>query len=68
MRDNGFLVGEILCGLMMGGRNRHFRIPAQSNTRWEVVAGTDEDATVHMRVARRFASNVRPCPSYGMHW
>ncbi|MGC5810002.1 DDE transposase, partial [Ralstonia pseudosolanacearum] len=38
--DRGFVSAEILCSLTMNGRNRHFLIPAKSNTRWEVIAGS----------------------------
>ncbi|WP_125483334.1 IS4 family transposase, partial [Caballeronia choica] len=38
--DRGFLAAEILCGLTMNARNRHFLIPAKANTCWEVISGT----------------------------
>ena len=49
--DKGFLPAEILCGLTMGARNRHFLIPAKSNTCWDVISGTADDATVRVRVS-----------------
>ena len=30
--DKGFLAAEILCGLTMNAHNRHFLIPAKTNT------------------------------------
>lgn len=35
--DKGYFAAEILCGLTIQGSNRHFLIPAKSNTCWEVV-------------------------------
>ncbi|MFP3507582.1 transposase, partial [Burkholderia sp. SIMBA_062] len=49
--DKGFLAARILCGLTMNGHNRHFLIPAKSHTRWDVIDGTPDDATVRMRVS-----------------
>ncbi|WP_250477644.1 IS4 family transposase [Caballeronia sp. INML1] len=63
--DKGFLAAEILCGLAMNGRNRHFLIPAKSNTRWDVIAGTAEDATVRMRVS---APARKKCPALPEFW
>ena len=50
--DRGFLSAEILCALTRGGSERHFIIPAKSNTRWEVIEGDEhgDDFTVRMRV------------------
>lgn len=44
----GFLSAEILRGLSAGERNRPFLIPAQTNTRREVVSGRPEDALARM--------------------
>lgn len=63
--DKGFLAAEILCGLTMGGHNRHFLIPAKSNTCWEVTAGTAEDATVRMRVSPQAR---KKCPALPEFW
>jgi hypothetical protein len=52
--DKGFPAAEILRGLTMNGRNRHFLIPAKSNTCCEVIPGTDEGAMVRMRVSPGF--------------
>ena len=42
--DRGFLSAEILCALIRGGSERHFVIPAKSNTRWEVIEGPHRGA------------------------
>ncbi|KAE8753340.1 IS4 family transposase [Paraburkholderia madseniana] len=63
--DKGFLSAEILCGLTMGGRNRHFLIPAKSNSCWEVIAGTADDATVRMRVSPQAR---KKCPALPEFW
>ena len=55
--DKGFLAAEILCGLTMNARNRHFLIPAKANTCWEVVSGSADDAMVRMDV---YAGVARP--------
>ncbi len=42
------MAAEILHGLVMNGHNRHFLIPVKTNTCWDVMAGTADDATVRM--------------------
>lgn len=51
--DKGFLSAEILVGLSAHGKNRHFLIPAKSNTTWKVLEGSDDDALVQMTVSHR---------------
>jgi hypothetical protein len=63
--DKGFLAAEILCGLTMGARNRHFLIPAKSNTCWEVISGSADDATVRMRVSQQAR---KKCPALPEFW
>jgi hypothetical protein len=63
--DKGFLSAEILCGLMSGGTNRHFIIPAKANTKWEVVGGTADDAVIEMRVSPQAR---RKCPDLPETW
>ncbi len=41
--DRGFLSAEILYALTQHGTDRHFIIPAKSNTRWEVIEGDEND-------------------------
>ncbi|MBB3260878.1 hypothetical protein F4827_005653 [Paraburkholderia bannensis] len=63
--DKGFLAAEILCGLTMGGQNRHFLIPAKSNTCWEVTGGKAHDADVRMRVSPQAR---KKCPALPEFW
>ena len=49
--DKGFLAAELLCTLRMQGTERHFLVPAKSNTRWERISGDDDDGIVEMRVS-----------------
>ena len=80
--DRGFLSAEILCALTTGADNRHFVIPAKSNTKWEILEGDDQDAIVRMRVSPqarkrilltslRDRRNYRPADiaaCYGRRW
>jgi hypothetical protein len=63
--DRGFLSAEILCGLTAGGTNRHFVIPAKSNTKWEVIGGEPDDAIVRMRVSPQARAK---CPGLPEFW
>jgi len=63
--DRGFMSAEILCGLGAAGSNRHFIIPAKSNTKWEVPAGSVEDATVRLRVSPQARAK---CPQLPEFW
>jgi hypothetical protein len=60
--DRGFLSAEILCALTRSGSERHFVIPAKSNTRWEVIEGDEDgdDFTVRRRVPSALS-----CRSFG---
>jgi hypothetical protein len=49
--DRGFFAAELLYNLTTSGVQRHFLIPAKSNTRWTLIDGTDEDGTVEMKVS-----------------
>jgi hypothetical protein len=49
--DRGFLSAEILCGLVAAGSNRHFLIPAKSNTKWKLIEGSAADGIVEMKVS-----------------
>lgn len=62
--DRGFLAAEILCGLTENGHNRHFLIPAKSNTKWEIVDGAPEDAIVQMRVSPQARKKSPALPEY----
>ncbi|MDN7184766.1 IS4 family transposase [Caballeronia sp. SEWSISQ10-4 2] len=63
--DRGFLSAQLLCNLVSGGENRHFIIPAKSNTRWDVVAGKPGDQTVRMRVSQQAR---KKCPELPEFW
>jgi hypothetical protein len=63
--DKGFLSAQILCGLTNSGANRHFIIPAKTNTKWEVVDGTPDDAVVTMRVSPQAR---KKCPDLPKVW
>lgn len=49
--DRGFLSAEILCQLSDNGQQRHFLIPAKSNTKWKLIDGTVDDGLVEMKVS-----------------
>ena len=62
--DRGFLSAEILCGLTSAGLDRHFIIPAKSNTRWEVIEGDGEDCIVRMRVSPQARAKCAELPEF----
>lgn len=49
--DRGFLAAEVLHTLCSTGEQRHFLIPAKSNTRWTIIDGDEDDALVEMKVS-----------------
>jgi hypothetical protein len=49
--DRGFLSAELLCKLADGSTNRHFLIPAKSNTKWKLLEGTEADGLVELTVS-----------------
>jgi hypothetical protein len=49
--DRGFLAAELLHSLGSKGQDRHFLVPAKSNTRWSLVSGDEQDGIVEMRVS-----------------
>ncbi|HLO62357.1 MAG TPA: IS4 family transposase [Azonexus sp.] len=63
--DRGFLCAEILLGLTMAGQERHYLIPAKSNTKWEVLSGTADDCLVRMRVSPQARAKAPDLPE---HW
>jgi hypothetical protein len=63
--DRGFLAAEILCRLTGAGVERHFIIPAKSNTKWELVEGSGNDTVVRMRVSPQAR---RKCPELPEFW
>ena len=63
--DRGFLCAEILLGLTQGGQERHYLIPAKSNTKWEVLSGSADDCLVRMRVSPQARAKAPELPE---HW
>lgn len=49
--DRGFLSAQLLSNLVDAGCNRHFLIPAKSNTKWTLIEGSDTDGLVEMTVS-----------------
>ena len=49
--DRGFLAAELLHALCTKGKERHFLVPAKSNTRWRLVSGDEHDGIVEMNVS-----------------
>lgn len=62
--DRGFLSAEILCGLTQNGTDRHYIIPAKSNTRWEVIEGDESDGIVRMRVSPQARAKCTELPEF----
>lgn len=62
--DRGFLCAEILLGLTRAGQERHYLIPAKSNTKWEVLSGTADDCLVRMRVSPQARAKASDLPEY----
>ena len=62
--DRGFLSAEILCALTQNGTERHYIIPAKSNTRWEVIEGDANDCTVRMRVSPQARAKCAELPPF----
>lgn len=63
--DRGFLGAELLCKLRRDGQERHFLVPAKSNTRWTLVEGNEQDGVVEMQVSAAARKNDPDLPS---HW
>lgn len=62
--DRGFLSAEILLGLSLAGEERHYLIPAKSNTKWERLSGTEQDGLVRLRVSPQARAKVPTLPEY----
>lgn len=60
--DRGFLCAEIL--LALAGHERHYLIPAKSNTKWEVPSGTAGDCLVRMRVSPQVRAKAPELPEH----
>ena len=62
--DRGFLCAEILLGLTLGGQERHYLIPAKSNTKWDVLSGNADDCLVRLRVSPQARAKAPELPEY----
>lgn len=62
--DRGFLSAEILCALTGGGTERHFIIPAKSNTKWEALEDNATDTLVRMRVSPQARAKRPELPEF----
>jgi hypothetical protein len=51
--DKGFMSAEILCDLTSNGSNRHFIIPAKSNTTWTLLEPAGDDVLIEMKLAQQ---------------
>lgn len=60
--DKGFVSAEILLGLSTSGSERHYLIPAKSNTQMEVLSGTPEDCRVRLRISPQARAKVPELP------
>lgn len=60
--DRGFFSAQLLCNLVGSGSNRHFLIPAKSNTKWTLVDGDATDALVEMAVSPAARKNDPALP------
>lgn len=60
--ERAFLSAKILCWLTRTGLERHFIIPAKSNTRWEVIEGAGDDCIVRMRVSPQARAKCAELP------
>lgn len=62
--DRGFLSAEILLGLSLNGTQRHYLIPAKSNSKWERLSGTEDDGLIRMRVSPQARNKAPGLPEY----
>lgn len=60
--DKGFLSAQLLLRLTSRGQNRHFLIPAKSNTKWTIVEGNPGDAIVEMKVSAQARKQAPELP------
>lgn len=60
--DRGFLCAEILLGLTLAGNERHYLISAKSNTKWEVLSGSEDDCLVRMQVSPQARAKAPELP------
>jgi len=63
--DKGFVSAEILLGLTGSGTERHYLIPAKSNTRMEMISGSAQDCRVRLRISPQARAKAPELPE---HW
>jgi hypothetical protein len=63
--DRGFLSSELLGRIVGGGRERHYMIPAKSNTKWTLISGTINDGIVEMKTSDALRKRD---PGLPPHW
>ena len=63
--DKGFLSADILLQLQFGGDERHWLIPAKSNTKWERLDQHPTDYRVRMKVSPQARKHN---PNLPTHW
>jgi hypothetical protein len=62
--DKGFLSAEILLPLQLNGQQRHWLIPAKSNTKWERLESNERDYRVKMKVSPQARAKRPELPEY----
>ena len=62
--DKGFLSAEILLPLQRNGQQRHWLIPAKSNTKWERLESNEHDYRVKMKVSPQARTKRGELPEY----
>lgn len=62
--DKGFLSADILLNLQQSGVQRHWLIPAKSNTHWERLKGSPSDYRVRMKVSPQARARSPSLPDY----
>ena len=62
--DKGFLSAEILLPLQHKGQQRHWLIPAKSNTKWERLEANERDYRVRMKVSPQARAKRPELPEY----
>lgn len=63
--DRGFFSSELLGSIVGGGVERHYLIPAKSNTKWTLISGTTNDGIVEMEISYQRRKRDPNLPS---HW
>ena len=62
--DKGFLSADILLSLQRQGIQRHWLIPAKTNSKWERLGGTPTDYRVRMKVSPQARERSPELPEY----